>query len=292
MRELSAASYRKTDHWGPLARKGAPAVAAELGRVLADQMDQATRGIDRRRIARNFVVSTMLDLPFTSGWLTWGPIAEAVRAHAPTDLPGADNFISGYECASWGYSLRYALRELQPGDVVLISVLDINVMNISYWESNPNWGNSGFGLATIALTLSEENRVECHIAKSINAFGEFCLDLRRLAQGSEAVLLPPYFPEDIAAMYTKIVPQAQRTENLFARWGHCFGSDPWVGLIEEVAACPDWAERTYLATSVALNGYWTFAELKLNPKGRFEILPPLGVPEETAERDEREVEHA
>lgn len=279
MLELSAATYRKTDHWAPVARQGGKATAQMLGQVLSAQLADTVQDIDPGRIKRNFVVSTMLDLPFTSGWLAWADIAAATRDQ-PAHLPRFDNLIAGYECASWGYCLRYALKELEPGDMIAISILDINVMNISYWHSNPNWGNSGFGLATFVLTAAQDNHVECHIAKSINAFGEFCLDLRRLSKERPQMrIVPPYFPSDIAAMYTKIVPQEHRTENLVQDWGHCFGSDPWVGLIEEVARGNAWQDTPYVATSVALNGYWTFADVKLNPTGRFAILPPLGVPQ-------------
>lgn len=278
MLELTAATYRKADHWAPVARQGGQATAKMLGEVLVDQYALTTAQLDQTTIKRNFVVSTMLDLPFTSGWLQWPDIAAAATAARP-DLPPFDNLITGYECASWGFCLRYAFKELNPGDKIAISILDINVMNINYWHSNPNWGNSGFGLATIVLTLGADNQVECHIAKSINAFGEFCLDLRRVSrEQTDVVLVPPYFPTEIAAMYAKIVPQEQRTENLVDDWGHCFGADPWVGLIEEVARGKAWQDTTYFATSVALNGYWTYAKLKLNPTGLFKILPALGVP--------------
>jgi len=278
MLELTAATYCKTDHWAPVSRLGGKATAKMLAEVLVEQFATTIKELDQTRIKRNFVVSTMLDLPFTSGWLKWADIAAAASDTRP-DLPAFDNLITGYECASWGYCLRYAFKDMNPGDMIAISILDINVMNISYWESNANWGNSGFGLATIVLTLGEDNQIECHIAKSINAFGEFCLDLRRVSREQSGVMLvPPYFPSDIAAMYAKIVPQEQRTENLVDDWGHCFGADPWIGLIEEVARGCNWQDTTYFATSVALNGYWTYAKLKLNPKGVFKILPPLGVP--------------
>lgn len=276
MLELTSALYRRAGHWAGLSAEGAGPVSQKLGALLADQLAQASEGIDRSKIRRNFVVSTMLDLPFTSGWLKWPEIAQAARAASPEDLPDFDNFVSSYECASWGYCLRYAAQELEPGEMVAISVLDINILNLSYWEGNSNWGKSGFGLATIVLTLDEETGITCNIAKSINAFGEFCLDMRSRAQTeTDSLLVPPFFPHDIASMYTKLVPEERRTQNLTDTWGHCFGSDPWVGLIEEVRAGGDWAGQTYTATSVALNGYWVLARLRLNPAGRFEILPDL-----------------
>lgn len=276
MLELTRATYRRAGHWSGLSEQGAAPVAQALGRLLADQLDHASAGLDRSRIRRNFVVSTMLDLPFTSGWLRWPEIARAARAAGPDDLPGFDNFVSSYECASWGYCLRYAARELQPGEMVAISVLDINILNLGYWDANPNWGTSGFGLATVILTLDGDSDITCTIAKSVNAFGEFCLDMRSRAQADpEALLVPPFFPHDIASMYTKLVPEDRRTPNLTDHWGHCFGSDPWVGLIEQTRTTPDWPDRVYTATSVALNGYWVMARLRLARDGRFEMLPDL-----------------
>lgn len=268
MLELQAALYRKTDPWPNLASQGAEPVARELGTLLASQMQQACQGIDPSQVGMNFVVSTMLDLPFTSGWLNW----PMIERHARLDhAPKFNNFVSAYECASWGYCLRFAKKFLKPGQYVAISVLDLNIFDLSYWKANPtNWGNSGFGLATLVFKLSGDDRIECHIGKSLNGFGEFCLNMRRCATQEEGVtLIPPFFPHHIAAMYTRPIPEAQRLPNLVDEFGHCFGSDPWVALIRRHEQGLVQPGERFLATSVALNGYWTFAELQLAAEGVF-----------------------
>lgn len=281
MLELSAALYRKTDPWPHFAATGAEPVAQALGELLAAQMQQACAGIDVAQVGMNFVVSTMLDLPFTSGWLNWEMIERHTRL---PDTPKFDNFVSAYECASWGYCLRYAQRFLKPGQYVAVSVLDLNIFDLSYWHANPaNWGNSGFGLATLVFRLSGEDRVECHIGKSINGFGEFCLDMRRCATEDAGItLIPPFFPHHIAAMYTRPIPAERRLPNIVDDYGHCFGSDPWVALILRHAQGQVNPGDRYLATSVALNGYWAFAELQLAENGHFSMGPAVPEPGEPA----------
>jgi hypothetical protein len=280
MLELSAALYRKTDAWPSFAAGGPQAVAGALGELLSSQMQAACSGIDPEQVGMNFVVSTMLDLPFTSGWIDW----EMIRPHTQRPhTPAFDSFVSAYECASWGYCLRYAKRFLMPDQYVAISVLDLNVFDLSYWHANPNWGNSGFGLATLLFRLSGEDRVECHIAKSINGFGEFCLDMRRCSQEDAGLtLIPPFFPHNIAAMYTKLIAEDRRLPNLTEEHGHCFGSDPWLALIQRYGAGLIGADERFLAASVALNGYWCFAEIQLAADGIFQFGPQVPEPKEIA----------
>lgn len=269
MLELKAALYRKTDAWPRFAEDGPQAVAEALGELLSSQMQVACSGIDPEQVGMNFVVSTMLDLPFTAGWIDW----EMIRPYTQRPYtPAFDSFVSAYECASWGYCLRYAKRFLMPGQYVAISVLDLNVFDLSYWHTNPNWGDSGFGLATLLFRLSADDRVECHIAKSANGFGEFCLDMRRCSQEDEGVtLIPPFFPHNIAAMYTKLIPEHRRLPNLTEEYGHCFGSDPWLALIHCHGAGLMGGHDRFLASSVALNGYWCFTEIRLAAEGIFQL---------------------
>lgn len=276
MLELSAALYRKTEPWADFVPAGPEAVAEALGGLLSSQLQAACARIDPAEVGMNFVVSTMLDLPFTSGWIDW----ERIRRHTGRpDTPAFDSFVSAYECASWGYCLSYAKRFLRPGQYVAISVLDLNLFDFSYWHANPNWGSSGFGLSTLVFRLSADDRVECHIGKSINGFGEFCLDMRRCAQEDEGLtLIPPFFPHNIAAMYTKLIAEDRRLPNLTDLHGHCFGSDPWIALIGRHGANEIALQDRYLATSVALNGYWCFAELQLAREGVFAFGEPVPTP--------------
>jgi hypothetical protein len=279
MTELVAAYYRQTAPWTQLAATGPGPVSAALADLLADQIRAVCRDVAADEVAMHFTVSTMLDLPFTAGWLEW----ETIRARTE-DLIGTPMgpFVSAYECASWGYCLRHARRVLPAGSYVTISVLDLNVFDLSYWHANPNWGNSGFGVATVLFRLDAERRLECNIGKSINGFGEFCLDLRRVATEDEGtMLIPPFFPHNIAAMYTRLLPEDRRLPNLTDIRGHCFGSDPWVGLVARAGEA-DFADHRYIATSVALNGYWAIAEIVPRLGGFFAEGPLVADPLETA----------
>lgn len=279
MTELIAAHYRHTAPWTRLAETGAGPVSAALADLLDSQIRTVCHDVAAADVAMHFTVSTMLDLPFTSGWLAWDDIRRATEARLGQPM---GPFVSAYECASWGYCLRHARRILPPGSYVTVSVLDLNVFDLTYWHANPNWGQSGFGVATMLFRLDPSRRLECNIGKSMNGFGEFCLDLRRVAgEDGTAMLIPPYFPHNIAAMYTRILPEARRLPNLTESRGHCFGADPWIGLIER-ARQPVAATDRFLATSVALNGYWTIAEITLRPDGRFSEGPLVSDPSERA----------
>lgn len=277
---LEAAVYRGSDHWGDLASEGRGAIVEGLARVIAEQTEAVLDGVDRSELRANMVVTTMLDMPFTSGWLSWGDLQRATLAH--TDA-GPQTLISAYECSSWGFALRYAKtleksgRELPP--LVVISILDINILNLSHWYENENWGRSGFGIATVLLRCGKDDRLSCHIAKADNGFGEFCVDIRnRMLADATVLVTPPFFPSNISALYDRLLPQDRLLPNRVETWGHSFGADPWISLIEQRLAGLDRPGDRYLATSVSLNGYWCTTELQLGQGSNFRLLEHLRCP--------------
>lgn len=276
MYELQSAVYRRTEPWGEFAEQGGSAVARELGRALGEQINTAICGLDASQIGVNMVVSTMLDLPFTSGWITWPEIAQSIALHTPA-CP--QNFVSAYECSSWGFVLRYAKSLRLPQPLVVINIIDLNIFDFSYWRENPNWGHSGFGIATLVLRSSDDDMIHCQVAKSANGFGEFCLDLRNyMAKDQEILVTPPFFPSNISALYDRLLPPERLLPNRVAEYGHSFGCDPWIALIEQRLAKLDKPGERYLATSVSLNGYWALAELQLAPNGTFLLQDTLPAP--------------
>lgn len=276
MYELQAAVYRRTEPWGQFAEYGASGVAREMGRALGQQTETALQGLDPDQVGMNMVVSTMLDLPFTSGWITWQEIASEIAKHTRS-CP--QNFVSAYECSSWGFILRYAksLRLSKP--LVVIHIIDLNIFDFSYWRENPNWGKSGFGIATIVLRAGQDDMIHCQVAKSANGFGEFCLDLRNyMAKDQEILVTPPFFPPNISALYDRLLPPERLLPNRVEEYGHSFGCDPWIALIEQRLAGLDKPGERYLATSVSLNGYWALAELQLAEQGVFLLQDTLPAP--------------
>lgn len=277
---LESAVYRAADDWGALVPHGQPRMVEALGQVIGRQIETALHGVDRRELGVNMVVTTMLDMPFTSGWLSWAELRAATARH--TDAC-PQTLVSAYECSSWGYVLRYA-RSLAQGapqlpPLVLVTVIDINIFNLSYWEANPNWGHSGFGVATVALRRGADDEVNCHVARSANGFGEFCIDLRNRMQADPTLLVtPPFFPPSISALYDRLLPAERLLPNRVDTWGHSFGADPWIALIERRQAALDRPGDRYLATSVSLNGYWCSAELQLGGGSNFVLQDRLPCP--------------
>jgi hypothetical protein len=255
-----------------------PVVAAQvLGELIGKQIETALVDISAERVGLNMVVSTMLDMPFTSGWMRWSDVA--AQAARYTRSP-PQNSVCGYECASWGYVLRYARRHTRPAaPYVVLTICDANVFNLSYWYENPSWGHSGFGVATVVLCNEGHGLelVQCRMSKSAHAFGEFCLELRNLMASDTSILVsPPYFPENIAALYHRLLPVERLLPNRHAQYGHSFGADPWIALIEQRRNKLDRPGDRFLATSIALSGYWCMAEVALHPAGRFLIQDAHG----------------
>ena len=282
---LESAVYRAADHWGALVPSGKPAMVDALAGVIGSQIETALQGVDQRELRANMVVTTMLDMPFTSGWLRWSDLREAM--HRYTDAR-PQTLLSAYECSSWGFALRYAKslqspagRSLPP--LVLLTIIDINIFNLSHWYENPNWGRSGFGIATVLLRLTEADNVSCNIAKAANGFGEFCVDLRnRMLADPGLIVTPPFFPPNISALYDRLLPPERLLPNRVDVWGHSFGADPWISLIERRWSHPERLDDRYLATSVSLNGYWCTAELNIGKGNNFQLLERLPCPLERA----------
>lgn len=273
---LESAIYRRSGDWGKLFQSGKSAVSRALGRVIGIQIDEALGEFPVEDVGMNMVVTTMLDMPFTSGWITWDDLSSAID---PWTKSRPQNIVSAYECSSWGFVLRYAKSCQLGGPLVVITIVDVNVLNLSHWHANVNWGVSGFGISTLVFRCSEDDVIQCHVAKGTNGFGEFCIDLRNYMMKDRAVLVtPPFFPPNISALYDRLLPQDRLLRNRVDEYGHSFGSDPWIALIEQRRAGLDGPHDRYLAASVSLNGYWCLAELKLGHAGRFLIPETLAGP--------------
>lgn len=273
---LESAVYRRATDWSVLVSQGKDAIAHELGRAIGTQIETAIGDFPASEVGMNMVVTTMLDMPFTSGWITWPEVAAAARTY--TRSP-PQNLVSAYECSSWGFVLRYAKPSRMDGPLAVITVLDLNIFNLSYWDANPNWGTSGFGIATLVVRCSDADSAYCHVAKAANGFGEFCIDLRNhMIKDSTILVTPPFFPPNISALYDRLLPADRLLPNRVDTYGHSFGADPWISLIEQRLGGHDTPQDRYLATSVSLNGYWCCAEISLAPQGRFILQDTLVLP--------------
>ncbi len=252
--------------------------ARSLARLIAQQTQQVTAvaGSDiSAQSLRHFLCSTMLELPFTSAELTLQDFQQAPQRHAPS------SYISTYECASWGYSLRYYLQQMaatgEKSGYLLFSILDANVLRLSFWRENENWGHSGFGLTTVLLHCDDVEQARQQLttgcAQTWNSTPEFATLIRRyISQRPELTLSLPFFPDNIRQIFDKLL-QHPKLEDRHQRWGHVFGSDPWLNLIEHQRNSSESVAGLYLPASIALNGYYCWAEVELTQASQSWLNP-------------------
>ncbi|MFT5161802.1 MAG: hypothetical protein ACI9FJ_000368 [Alteromonadaceae bacterium] len=220
---------------------------------------------EKAQIDRHFLCSTMLELPFTTGHISWSTVADMLKAqgdHQP------DTYINAYECASWGYSLRhYVKHQAQDARFLLVSIVDANVYDLEFWRYNENWHDSGFGITTVLLEitapLTDELVATCAITH--NSMAEFATVVRRtVATRENCTLAMPFFPDAIQQMFDKLLAKQARLPDRHADWGHCFGADPWLSILVHSLDNPVVEPQQYLACSLALNGYFAMAEVIVN----------------------------
>lgn len=269
MLQLEAVHYRPVPVLPPAIRSGGDEAARIIGRLLGEEAARATAGIDAAQVGFSMAVSTIMDMPFTSGWLRWEDVrAEAARhcSHVP------QNFTASYECAGWGFALDYAARRAPGATYALLLVADLNILDISFWRGDPNWGNSGFGIASVLLRLPPvgERDIATGVAQSSQGMGEFCADLRRwFARHDQGMANVPFLPEQMRAIYSHFLPAGRVMPDLHDDWGHCFGSDTWISYIAHLQSGLLQPGQVHTATSASLRGYWTMAQLRLAEDVRF-----------------------
>jgi len=264
---LKCACYQR--YTGRLAGAETPLTTVNqvLGEHIGRNISSCVGGMTANDIAAHFMCSTIIDIPFSSGALMWPKLQAAIGAY--TACP-PETVVNAYECAAWGYALRYALERKLTTPYILCSIVDLNILDLSFWERNPNWGNSGFGIATLLFECEPEalSDVIVGVAKTSNSIAEFTIAMRetlKLRQGLK--LAQPFFPSHVTELFFRLLPDADHLPDLHPRLGHCFGADPWLSILTDAPkSAPG---QRYLAASVALNGYWALAEVGVDPTGVF-----------------------
>lgn len=250
-----------------------------LTQLLATQTTQVIETLSpqqRIQIDRHFLCSTMVELPFTTGDIPWSTVATMLAKHGNYQ---ADTFINAYECASWGYSLRHYLQHSQQSQFLLVSIIDANIFDLEFWRYNEHWHESGFGITTILLEVSTKvtNEVITQCANTHNSMAEFATVIRRHANGlKNTTLAMPFFPKNIQQMFDKLLVNQTRLADLHQQWGHCFGSDPWLSILSHCLENPVMEDQSYLACSLALNGYFAMAKVNVTPSTQFILQEAQG----------------
>jgi hypothetical protein len=178
--------------------------------------------------------------------------------------------VNAYECAGWGYTLRH-LEKYAQGREVLILIMDLNLPFYRSSVRNSIWENSGFGLTilNISIQADETDDLLTGHTRTANGYFEYVRATKAFADRyADAKVSMPFFP----ATQRRVISQyfgARRLPDLHDEYGHCFGSDPWIGLVRHFQATPETADRAeILVSSFALAGYYCAARISTSPQLR------------------------
>jgi len=254
-----------------------PFVAAEVSLADATAALAQRVGEEARLYATNsgpiddyVVTSTVLSqfLADTS------PHAEQFRAGIGATYGRVPDWITNaYECTGWGFILRYVQQKarLTGARRLLLQIVDCDIHNFSYWIGTSRWGKSGFGICTllIEVTPGDDDMLTLGSASQAHALVQMGRSLRNFIESRAGVSLAlPFFPEMSRRALFKCFDGAQAHADHYQRFGHCFGSDPWLSVLTELAAGSLAPGRDCIVSSLALNGYFSIAQVTLAPRLR------------------------
>ncbi|RQS64118.1 hypothetical protein DID96_29060 [Burkholderia sp. Bp8963] len=237
--------------------------AERAGRVAGTQLQHALRatGFEPQSV---MVLSTIMDSTFTAPQRA---VARFVAAIASTSGHAPQGIVSAYLCASWGFALRHLQRNTALTRIALL-IVDLDVHDMAWHLDHPLTGRSGFGTTTLLFSLPRAPaalRPECSGPHPNSAYSEFVMALRRHAALAEpAACFIPFTRTPLHATARAALGGTPLAPNRYDAWGHCFGADPWIGLIEHLAPGPHPAPLLVLCGAIALNGYYTLCPIALH----------------------------
>ncbi|WP_027669441.1 hypothetical protein [Rheinheimera baltica] len=237
--------------------------SAEQIRAVIRQHTQsigADRDYSYSDAGHHYLCSTMMDSVFSAGAIASGNLLES-------DALVSQSFTHAYECACWGYCLRYHFEHKPHQPLLAISILDINSMEMKYWSENEQWGKSGFGITTLFFEIQQEgdaaDLLHTGVASGGNniiSFASFAKQVARKCQASTLSL--PFFPESMSFPVRRSLKDVALLSDGHAHYGHAFGSDPWIAFINDHQQ-QDFADQNIVFGSLALRGYYCFADVSV-----------------------------
>ena len=246
-------------------------ITERVGIQFQDMLTHISEG-ETLEIKEHFLCSTIITSCFATGDITWPQVRTYFKQngshHSPTIL------LNAYECASWGYALRYCFKKHPSIRYVMVSICDVNVYNLEHWVYNPLWGHSGFGCTTMLIEREGEGDISTELVtggiQHYNLMIGFASVVRKaIATRDKCAISLPFFPKPIRNMLERALNQYTILANGHEQWGHCFGSDPWISILNHSLKNSATSNINYLACSLALNGYYSLLEIEVTPKTVF-----------------------
>jgi hypothetical protein len=255
---LLGARYRKMPNPGFADGISVGDACANLGQHLGINTRELRSACGDLPVDQCYFCSTILDLPFA------GEAFDQVRflaAAAAVDPVVPDTIVNAYECVCWGYILRHVAHNIERPTRVLMHIVDVDVLNLVHWRANSAWGHSGFGIMSLLFEVCPAAKAEVVVgsARTEQHVTEFVLELRKFVAARPGLPIAlPYLPKDISGIFSRTMAAFRCLPDLHPELGHCFGSDPWIGIVRHALEAKR-ADDNFIASSIALNGYWAMA---------------------------------
>jgi hypothetical protein len=179
-------------------------------------------------------------------------------------------FLHTYMCAGWGYAFSHLLRHTD-SRMVLLSIVDVDIHDLAYHRGHALIGKMGFGISTLLLRIPacRADMVQTAGPFAGSAFKEFILAMKlHNAKRSPVLSFIPFFDAGLSSIAEKIIGKANLGENCHEVYGHCFGSDAWIGIIEWLQKNPIAEPINVTAGTVALSGYFALSDIGIAPETR------------------------
>ncbi len=180
-----------------------------------------------------------------------------------------DALVNAYECVSWAPLLRAVQRKatlLARPRRLLMQVVDADVHGMrAAWETR-TYGAARFGITSVLVEVAPGAGIEITSAPVERSMMKFAASLRAWAlRLPQAQLAVPFFPEPARSALHRAIPGLPALPDRHDRFGHCFGSDPWIALALAVEEGRLSGGSQAVIGSLALNGYIGCAGLALAP---------------------------
>jgi hypothetical protein len=209
--------------------------------------------------AHHYICSTMMDAVFSAEAVDPGQFMSG-----QSEVPRS--FTHAYECACWGYCLNYHLLHKPHEKSLVISIMDVNSLEMSYWTSNAQWGKSGFGITTLCFEIADEQSgpmLHTGMAFGGNNIIAFASVAKQVVREFKASTLSlPFFPDKMSIPVRRSLKGVDLLKERHADYGHAFGSDPWISFIRDHAEVDRSGQRIVFG-SLALRGYYCFADISI-----------------------------
>jgi hypothetical protein len=266
---VRALGYRRVRSSRPDEVAELGAAAHELGVLAASERERMCGDV----CADDYVVSsTILSMLLLNGSACGQRFTDAVSRAAPRPL---DWMTCSYECAGWGYVFRRSLAKAAVAGTrtLLLQIVDVDAHGFSYWHANPMWGGSGFGISTLLVDVQPGDDAPllneaAHPGSAVVQLGRRLRDFCVEHPGSRLAI--PFFPAPSRRALLAGVGRVRLLPDGHERFGHSFGSDPWIslllGLVEERGA-----DTQAVVSSLALNGYYSIARIALAADARLSL---------------------